>query len=68
MVPNLLNNIINNSKLGIYYRHRVWINITIVFVFRYYKCNKAQSHFCPGAVKILLNGTIVLVKLHNEHG
>jgi len=62
MVPNLLNNIINYPKLGIYYRHRVCTNITVIFVFRYYKCNKAQSRFCPGAVKILLNGTIVLAK------
>jgi len=30
--------------------------------------NKAQSDFCPGAVKRLLDRTIVVVKLHNRHG
>jgi len=38
-----------------------------VFIFRYFKCNKAQTHFCPGSIKKLLDETIVIVRPHNGH-
>lgn len=43
-----------------------YFNFT-VFFFSYYKCSKFHSHFCPGSVKKLEDGTIEIVKPHIGH-
>jgi len=39
-----------------------------LFFFSYYRCKKAQSHFCKGSVKQLVDGSIVEIKPHTGHG
>ncbi|XP_029345707.1 uncharacterized protein LOC115034113 [Acyrthosiphon pisum] len=33
----------------------------------YYKCSKASTYFCPGSIKKLRNGTVVIIKPHEGH-
>jgi len=46
------------------------INYTTCFRFfycSYYRCKKAQSHFCKGSAKQLVDGTKVAIQPHNGH-
>lgn len=39
----------------------------ICYIYSYFKCNKARSHFSLGFIKKLVDGTIVVLKAHNGH-